>query len=303
MAPEIQNPLISIALCTYNGERYLVEQMDSILAQTYSPIEIVIVDDGSSDRTIELIESYRTIHPNIRLFRNGNNLGYNKNFEKAISLCEGDFIAISDQDDIWFPHKIETLYNNIGNNWLIFSNSEFISQTGERSGKYLIEYLDFADDFRNVLFYNFITGHTSLLRKEIRDHILPVPEKGFYDWWIGFIALYHHKAFYLNEVLTCYRVHDDSVIRQIQSDRKVSKKLDNQLRIFLGYKELKDEDRLFISGLDEKLQTGRGSVNHPLFGYFWKNYRLLFPKKRKKNIVSKYNFIRKFLRGFEKSAG
>ncbi len=303
MIADIKNPLISIALCTYNGERYLVEQLDSILAQTYSPIELVIVDDGSSDRTIDLIESYQGIHSNIRLFRNETNLGYNKNFEKAISLCEGEFIAISDQDDIWVPQKLEVLYKNIDDKWLIFSNSEYISQSGKKLGKRLIEHLDFTGDFRSVLFYNFITGHTSLLNKEIKDYIIPITETGFYDWWIGFIALYHHKASFLNEVLTYYRVHDDSVIQLIQSDKKVKKKLDNQLRIFLQYENLNKDDRLLITELDQKLQTGTGSVSHSLFGYFWKNYSLLFPKKRKKNVVSKYNFIRKFLKGFEKNPG
>src|ERR1700742_3478188 len=104
----IQEPLISVALCTYSGEKFLQEQMDSILAQTYKNLEIVIVDDCSTDRTIDIINSYAEKDKRIKLFQNDTNLGFNKNFEKALSLTTGEYISISDQDDTWLPQKLQS---------------------------------------------------------------------------------------------------------------------------------------------------------------------------------------------------
>ena len=123
-------PLVSIALCTFNGAKYLSEQVESILNQTYTNLEIIICDDCSSDDTPDIISKYLSKDRRIKMFVNTTNLGCNKNFEKAISLTSGEYIAISDQDDIWEPYKIEELVNNIGDNWLIFSNSSLIDTDG-----------------------------------------------------------------------------------------------------------------------------------------------------------------------------
>ena len=123
-------PLVSIALCTYNGEAYLREQLDSIANQSYSPLELIAVDDSSSDNTLEILKEYAAIYPFIKIFVNPENLGYIRNFEKALQLCSGDFIALSDQDDIWDHKKIEKQVNSIGNNLLVYHDSEFVDQNG-----------------------------------------------------------------------------------------------------------------------------------------------------------------------------
>lgn len=103
---------ISIAICTYNGEKYLAEQLDSILSQTVKADEIVICDDGSTDRTMEILEHYDVQNPGLfKIFVNEKNLGYFKNFEKAIYTCTKDVIITSDQDDIWNNNKIEATKN------------------------------------------------------------------------------------------------------------------------------------------------------------------------------------------------
>ena len=100
---------ISIAMATFNGEKYLREQLDSIYSQTLLPYEIVAADDCSTDRTTEILEEYR-IKKGLKYLVNEHNIGVVKNFEKAISLCQGDYVALSDQDDIWFPEKLEKSY-------------------------------------------------------------------------------------------------------------------------------------------------------------------------------------------------
>ena|SRR5687768_13043207 len=101
--------LVSVVMCTYNGGKFLQQQVDSILAQTYRNIELLIVDDTSSDNTVQLLEEYRKKDSRIRYVVNPANLGYNKNFEIAFGLARGNYIAPSDQDDIWKANKIEIM--------------------------------------------------------------------------------------------------------------------------------------------------------------------------------------------------
>src|SRR5690606_33629827 len=109
----MDSPLISIALCTYNGEKFLAEQLDSIVNQTYKNIEIIAVDDCSTDRTLTILQKYASKDVRVKVYSNKTNKGYSKNFEYAISLCTGDYIAVSDQDDIWVSDKLELLINKI----------------------------------------------------------------------------------------------------------------------------------------------------------------------------------------------
>ena len=108
---------VSVIICTYNGASYLAGQLDSLLAQTCPPYELVVQDDGSSDGTWEMLEAFRAAHPGlcIRLFRNPERLGYNRNFLSAVQRASGDFIACCDQDDLWHPEKLEMLAREIGN--------------------------------------------------------------------------------------------------------------------------------------------------------------------------------------------
>src|ERR1700739_3468336 len=112
--------LVSIALCTYNGEAYIKEQLDSLIDQTYPNCEIIIVDDCSKDGTVGVLKQYADKYPQIKLHINSENLGYTKNFEKAIRLCNGEYIALCDQDDTWDKNKISILIDQIGNNILIY---------------------------------------------------------------------------------------------------------------------------------------------------------------------------------------
>ena len=108
--PDSNNyPLISIVLATYNGERYLKEQLDTVFQQTYSNLEIVAIDDCSSDTTVSILHHYASVHSNMKVYVNERNMGHIKAFEKGISLSTGVFIALCDQDDIWNKHKIELL--------------------------------------------------------------------------------------------------------------------------------------------------------------------------------------------------
>lgn len=120
-------PLVSIALALYNGSRYFEEQMQSVLGQTYAPIEVVVVDDGSKDKSYELAEAFAARDPRVRLYRNETNLGLVHNFLKSVSLCRGSYVCFSDQDDVWLSHKVETLLRLMRShpeNALVYSDLE-----------------------------------------------------------------------------------------------------------------------------------------------------------------------------------
>lgn len=303
-----EEPLVSIALCTYNGGRFLSQQLDSILTQTYRNLEIVIVDDCSTDNTIDIVAQYAQKDNRIKFYRNENNLGFNKNFEKTVRLTNGDYISISDQDDIWLPGKIETLVKNISNNWLIYSKSVFINEKNEvMPGQMLNESGVVPLNYKGILLANFITGHTMLFKQEFVDYFLPFPEKGFYDWWIGFVALYHHKAVFLNEILTQYRIHEASVIQnrinlgKEKQDGAIS--IDNMLSAFASYKNLETADSLFIARLRDAWKHNVSGENPlPLIKLIANHYNDLFVNHKSRKGFSRINFAFKYARNTRKYA-
>ncbi len=305
-----EEPLVSIALCTYNGAKFIRKQLDSILDQTHKNLEIVLVDDCSTDDTCEIISEYAKIDERIRCYKNEVNQGYNKNFEKAISLTTGDYVAISDQDDIWLPHKITSLLNCIGDKWLIFSNSYYIDEEDKKikDGKALVMGLELtSSNYKSLLLTNYVTGHTTLFKREFINYFLPFPEKGFYDWWMGFVALYHQKILFLNQPLTKYRIHEDSVIQKRNNSglekRKVIETIDQTLSIFAEYKQLKSEDAALIANIRDAYRLNFSKKNSwPLISIILKNYKELFYDHKARKGLSLLNFAVKYARKARKYA-
>ena len=289
-------PLVSVAMCTYNGEKFLREQLYSIINQTYQNIEVVIVDDGSADNTIAIIEEFAARDSRIKLFTNERNLGFNKNFEKALGLTCGDFIAISDQDDIWLEDKISLLLENIKDNWLIFSNSSYMG--GHRQGQ-LLNNFKLPKNYKGILLRNHVTGHTVLLRRGLLNYAVPFPEKGYYDWWMGFVASYHNRIGFMDKVLTMYRVHSESVVQSRIESGEIQKKehqdILDMLNSFSVYKGLESKDKIFIDQLKEVYRLrGAKEQSGPLVKLIAKHYASLFPNRKPWKVLTKHFFARKF---------
>ena len=253
-----KNSLVSIAMTTYNGEKYLKEQLDSIYAQTYKHIEVVVTDDGSTDNTVSILEGYANTY-GLRYYINKKRLGYVKNFEKAISLCQGAYIALSDQDDIWYEERLEMYMKHIQDADLVFSEDELIDENGNSLG-FLLENVQKVEvsDYR-MFFYNcHIYGHSMLFRKELVNKIVPIPDIG-YDAWIAIVAAKYGKVKFLDRVLTKYRQHFDSVSGYIRRERSLFDKIfhpidwrtykrwnEDRLRRLRILKEIFPEDRELI---------------------------------------------------------
>lgn len=297
-----ENPTISVALCTYNGEQYIEEQLKSILNQYYRELEIVIVDDCSNDKTVEIISKYAATDSRIKLFVNDSNLGFNKNFEKALKLTSADYIAISDQDDLWLPEKIGTLWPSLGDNWLVFSNSSFI---GDTPGGQLLQGFKLPPDYRGILLNNYVTGHTVLINRELLRHAVPFPNSGYYDWWLGFVAIYHQKINYLPQTLTLYRIHAASVVQRAgQGDNWQEKKFADtlaMLKAFSQYDKLEAGDRIFLGELAAAYQVNESKrISPALIKIIFKYYDELFPTLKRRRTLSKLNFAFKYSKKLNK---
>ncbi len=212
-------PLVSIVMATYNGERFLREQLDSIIDQSYSHLEIIIQDDGSSDETCTIVKSYAARDPRIRFSQNDENLGINQNFYDLIDKARGEYIAISDQDDIWKPKKIELLLNLIENSSLIYTDSILIDQSGNRSGETLLQTLGHAPKtgkgLLDLLTENTVSGHACIFSKSIVPSVLSNRyetwgDNSMYDQLLAVSASLINGVKYFETPLTYHRIHDDN---------------------------------------------------------------------------------------------
>lgn len=275
----------------------------SILNQTYKNIEIIVVDDCSTDNTFEITKALAIKYPQIKAVRNTENIGFNKNFEKAIKLTTGDYIAISDQDDIWLEHKLQRLIDNIKDKWLIFSNSEWMDEEENLMGKQILaNNFDLGNrTFKSFLFYNSVTGHTTLFSRELLKYIFPIPELGFYDWWIGFVAIYHNKITCLNECLTLHRIHSYSVMNQFKGfgntniKKERFKEIITNLSTLEKYNHLNEDDRKLIAEIYTAYSKKRYSIY--LIRLIYKCYDDFFPDLKKRKGLSKLNYAIKFSKG------
>lgn len=303
-----EKPLVSIALCTYNGERFLKEQLDSIVNQSYPNIELIVVDDCSSDNTLKILGEYAAKHQFIKVFSNTENLGYIRNFEKAMRLCNGPLIALSDQDDIWSLGKIEKQVQAIGNNMLIYHDSKFIDQQGNSLNKYMSDVMNLyrGDQPEVFLFFNCISGHSVLLKKELLDKMLPFPDAYFHDWWMGYVATNAGSIDYLSEALVKYRQHenaDTNILKREREKRKkaVIKPSELYKRKVQWLKSCGDypynKNPEFITEIyEEIIKNDRTYISARLAKLIYLNRSLLF-KINKKSNFSKLNFILKEIWG------
>jgi glycosyltransferase involved in cell wall biosynthesis len=217
-----QSPLVSIALCTFNGAEYLAEQLNTLVNQTYKQIEIIAVDDCSTDSSYDILTTYAAQYPQIKIFKNEKNLGFTGNFERAVSLCTGEFIALCDQDDLWHPRKIELQVGAMGDNIFIYHDSEFIHEDGTSMNKKMS---DIVNLYRGAqpevfLFFNCVSGHAIMMKKELLEYALPLKKDYFHDWWLAYVAANIGKIDFIDQCLVQYRQHDKSDTNILRLERK-----------------------------------------------------------------------------------
>lgn len=222
------NKQVSISLCTYNGAKYLSQQLDSYLAQTRPPDEIVVCDDRSRDETASIIRDFESQAPfPVRFYQNEKNLGVVKNFEKAISLCEGEVIFLSDQDDVWAPEKIERMMIEFENDpelGQVFTNAELVDENlapldinlWDMTFRPEQKRLAGTDSlFALLLKINVVTGATQAFRKDLRRIFSPILDyqpRYVHDAWIALSIAMVAKSLYLEDRLIKYRQHPGQLV-------------------------------------------------------------------------------------------
>ena len=218
-------PRVSVAMCTYNGAQFVTAQLESILNQTCRDLEVVIVDDASTDETPDILERFQHKDSRIRLLRNEVNQGFLKNFERALDACSADIIALADQDDIWFENKIEVLLGELDDNLLVYSNVSLIDELGEPldavfpSVKRLSGHCALA-----LIMNNCVTGHACLIRRELLNQALPFPEGvRVHDQWLAIVAAASGRLRASDQFLSLYRKHSNNAVFKRKGKRRVSK--------------------------------------------------------------------------------
>lgn len=207
--------MISVCMTTYNGERYIKEQLDSILCQLSDNDEIIISDDGSTDKTISIINSYNDSR--IKLYHHFKrkqkfNFGYvSKNFENALKNTNGDYIFLADQDDVWLENKIERQVLALQNADLVLSDCKVVNESLDLivESKFDLENVQIGF-FKNIYKSGYL-GCCMAFNKNFLKYILPMPDNVPHDLWIGLIAENKGKFALLNEKTILYRRHDNNV--------------------------------------------------------------------------------------------
>ena len=212
---------ISVIVATYNGELYISEQIKSILQQSVLPSEIIIVDDNSSDNTVNIIRQI-LINTSIpyKIIVNQQRLGVVRNFEKGIKCSTGDIIFFSDQDDVWKAEKIKTffrafrLYTDVG---AVISDAEIVNEMLIPNGKTLWNSIHFVVNenkcflikkpllYNEMLHRNVFTGMSMAVRRDIAVSAMPFPKCMLHDNWLGWNSLVQSQIAIIPNTLVCYR--------------------------------------------------------------------------------------------------
>lgn len=208
---------VSVVMCTFNGEKHIKEQLDSILAQTYPIYEIIVQDDCSTDNTWSIIQNYKSRFPIIRCFQNDKNMGAHDNFKNTFYLARGNYIAPSDQDDIWYPNKIEKLVNIIKDKMLAFSKSKVMYVDGT-FGDYPFE---FPKTVEQLIWREFLAGHTCMFHISLLNYLKKTIGKDIaYDSAIAQIAYTLNSYIYTTEYLQIWRRHNDAITKSVMNSNE-----------------------------------------------------------------------------------
>lgn len=283
---------VSIAMCTYNGERHLRAQLQSLRDQTRHPDELIICDDASHDSTLAIIDSFAQTAPfAVHIQKNTKNLGYVKNFEQAISLCTQDIVFLCDQDDVWEPTKIsevlacfdaEPAVGMVLHHFInIDGEGAPYIQAPERYGTQKLLASDLPEDMRQHSIQSFLLpqsrawcGCMSAFKQEFTRNVLPIFEgKGHDDWILKLIAPLSEIRF-MAQPLIQYRIHAHNT----NSDEFTHKGLSFRLKKFA--KKLKNalkghSKRNFYKQLLQRIQASGLEIRHPHLIKIYQRYTRL----------------------------
>ena len=288
---------IDVLLATYNGEKYLKEQIESILNQTYKNIRLIISDDCSKDGTVEIIKEYQQNDNRVILYEQPKNLGYVKNFEFLLTKVENEIYMLSDQDDVWKKEKIEKTYNKLkqDNADMVYTDVEIVDSNLKQIYPSFNKFMKLERKIKKTsglerqYLYNCVTGCTVMSKKKFIEKMLPFPTNSKYlihDMWMGIIVEMYGKVAYLDETTVHYRQHGNNQVGTEKISHGFTKFEDVRnlfinvkLGVFTGYVENNDR---FLEQFREKNQKAlkyyqnikdKKYINFKGWGIFHKLYK------------------------------
>lgn len=286
---------IDVLLATYNGEKYVEQQIESILNQTYKNIRLLISDDCSNDNTVNILKEYEKKDSRIKLYIQSQNLGVVKNIEFLLKNVENELYMLSDQDDVWLPEKIEMSIKTLreSNADLVFGDLEVVDENLKTIypsfGDFMLlnrKISKYIGSYKVNYLYNCVTGCTILSKKEFIEKILPLPKKSKYllhDHWIGLIVAINGKLVYMPEKYIKYRQHGNNEV----GTNKISHKMTDLEEI----RELFINVKLGVFGAyvenNEKFPEELQNLNNQALEYF------SMLKNKKKVNFRKWNIFHK----------
>lgn len=278
---------ISIVLCTYNGERYLDEQLRSLRAQE-GVAEIVVVDDGSTDGTRALLRAHASADTRVRVHHNGVRTGVSGNFERGIGLARCEWVALSDQDDIWLPWKLARLRRAWNGQACLIHHASHKFRGREPDSLPFSARQDrkFRGGAPHQLFFrNSVVGHTILMRREVALRLMPFPRDSLHDWWLGVGASSMGTVQYVDEYLVHYRIHESNAYCACGSRaRRRMEALDARIRFLASVEDrpwLTPELVAFAQAYRAELEDARDKVfSWRLWRFYWRHAEAFFDGSR-----------------------
>lgn len=267
---------IDILLATYNGEKYLVEQLESILNQTYKDFNLIVSDDNSKDSTVKILNEYAKKDNRITIYKQEKNLGVISNFEFLLSKVKSKYFMFSDQDDIWSENKIEKSLKRLKDtdsdivftDLMVVDDKLNVLYDSYWSLKGFKEKILKHNSFEALYLNNYVTGCTMLMKKEIIKKVLPLPKKSKYvlhDYWIVLITSQSGKVEFLNEPTIKYRQHKNNRV----GSKKKTESLDSLSEIRKLFIDVKKEHfTVFIENEDKFEKQETRDLNKKALGYY-----------------------------------
>jgi len=224
--------MLSVCIATYNGEKYIQQQLFSILQQIGDEDEVIISDDSSTDNTIKIIESLQD--KRIKLYKNQKFKNPKFNFENALKYASGDIIFLSDQDDIWLDDKVSICLKYLSEYDLVLSNAYVVTESLIKKKILLPLDSNITGLLRNLVKNNY-TGCCMAFNKNVLNMVLPFPSNiPMHDSWIGLVSELFFKPYFINIPLILYRRHGSNVSATSEKSRfSLLQQIDHRLTLFL----------------------------------------------------------------------
>jgi glycosyltransferase involved in cell wall biosynthesis len=288
---------VSVVLCTYNGARFLTEQVESILQQTFPIAELIISDDASVDETVEIARKLAARDERIRLITLPKNMGITANFEQAVLAARYELIAVADQDDVWHPEKMYRMIEALEEDAvMIYCDAvKFSGIIPDNPRPSAFNRRMQGSDPRSIGIFNTVSGHSILFRRRLLAKAFPLPPGVYPDWWLAVVAMADSRLQFIPDILVYHRAHENNMtLKRGLSEAEHRKHFRNTLvRHLDAFRKIDDltneEQQFFQEGYAYWQLSKRQRWNPGLFRWLMRHRSLVFAYKiRKWPIISAF---------------